>query len=428
VGTVSEREVIKLGIGMAEASQQLSQVGASVFEDEGDPPGDPASTQGRPPKFPCIRCRKNVGRNSVRCKTCQLWIHAECGNISKELLNILANPTKYGAGCVSWNCDSCQASAARLDERMNLLEGRFMEVENRVVRSEGIVQDATRRVDNVETRQANLEKNMEQEREKIRGELAEEMREREMRRRNVVMHRVGEAGPEVKSVEERRAWDLKSCDNIFRALELDMSSGTAVKFVRRVGERGDGPRPMIVGLKKEWQKEEVLERAKQLRDTHFPEVVIVPDLTKEQRKEEAAMNGEADKRNKERTEEDRAKNLEWMVVGARGERRLVKGVARARPAAAGGPPRGQPVAAARGRGQPPAAARGRGAATLLPSMPRQEPWAAAGGRGAGPGARGRPRLTSKRTRSDRQEPDENMEDEEEMEDERQAPPQPTGRT
>jgi hypothetical protein len=83
----------------------------------------------------------------------------ECGGISKDVFNILANPAKYGMN-VSWNCDSCQASAARLEERMNALEGRFQKVENRVVRSEG-VQEATKRVDNVEARQSKLEQEME---------------------------------------------------------------------------------------------------------------------------------------------------------------------------------------------------------------------------------------------------------------------------
>jgi hypothetical protein len=116
-------------------------------------------------RFPCIVCKKNVGRNSVQCKTCQLWVHVECGAISKEVFNILANPTKYGMN-VSWNCDSCQASAARLEERMNALEGRFLEVENRVVRSEAVVQENTRRVDTVEARQTRLEQEMERERER----------------------------------------------------------------------------------------------------------------------------------------------------------------------------------------------------------------------------------------------------------------------
>jgi hypothetical protein len=130
------------------------------------------------------------------------------------------------------------------------------------------------------------------------------------------MHRVGEAAETVQSAEERRAWDLRSC-NIFRALNLEMTSENAIKFCRQVGEKGDGPRPMVVGLRREWQKEDLLERAKDLRSTQFADTVIIPDLAKEQRKEE--MVSKVARRNEELSKEDRAKNLEWMVVGARGE-------------------------------------------------------------------------------------------------------------
>jgi hypothetical protein len=179
---------------MATPTENINQVGTNVFEDEGEPAGDPASSQARPAKYPCIRCKKNVGRNSVRCRICQLWIHAECGNISKELFGILANPGKYG-GNVTWCCDSCQAGAARLENKMNALEVRVQEVENRAAKSESIVHEATRKIENVEKRQSKLEETMERERERMRRETADEMREREIRKKNVVMHRVGEAGP-----------------------------------------------------------------------------------------------------------------------------------------------------------------------------------------------------------------------------------------
>jgi hypothetical protein len=156
------------------------------------------------------------------------------------------------------------------------------------------------------------------------------MRERDIRRRNVVMHRVGEAGEEVRTVEERKAWDLRSVGNILGALRMDFNCENGVKFCRRVGERGEGPRPLIVGLKREWQKEDLLEKARELRNTTFSDVAIIPDLTKEQRKEEAEMVDEMERRNSELSQEDRAKNLEWSVVGARGERRLVKGPVRMR--------------------------------------------------------------------------------------------------
>jgi hypothetical protein len=49
-------------------------------------------------------------------KDVPVWIQIECGAISKDVFNILA---KYGMN-VSWNCDSCQVSMARLEERMNV--------------------------------------------------------------------------------------------------------------------------------------------------------------------------------------------------------------------------------------------------------------------------------------------------------------------
>jgi hypothetical protein len=310
------------------------------------PPGDPASSQGRAAKYPCIKCKRNVGRNSVRCKTCQLWIHSECGGISKEIFNILANPAKYGTAGITWNCDSCMASAARLEARMNALEGRFQQVEHKVVMQEGAIQETAKRMDSVEVRQNKVEQALEQERERIRRERAEEMRERETRRRNVIMHRVGEAGEGVNTAEARKNWDLKSCENIFRALEMDFNTDNAVKFCRRVGEKGTGPRPLIVGLKREWQKEDLLDKAKNLRNTQFADIVIIPDLMKEQRREEADMCSEVERRNlSDLTEDDVAKNLQWMVVGARGERRIVKGILRER--AERGAQREEPGEAAR---------------------------------------------------------------------------------
>jgi hypothetical protein len=126
----------------------------------------------------------------------------------------------------------------------------------------------------VEQRQTRLEGEVARERERAKKERAEEMREREMRRKNVVMHRVGEAEGEAASLEEREKWDLLSCNNIFAALQLSMRAEEVVKFCRRVGEKGEGPRPLLVGFKRESQKEDLLEKARDLRNTQFTEVTI----------------------------------------------------------------------------------------------------------------------------------------------------------
>jgi hypothetical protein len=128
------------------------------------------------------------------------------------------------------------------------------------------------------------------------------------------------------------------------------------------------------------------------------------------------MLKEAEDRNEGLTEEDRSKNLEWMVVGARGERRLIKGVKR--PAANPGRPQ---QAAARTVPTP----------ALLPGLPQPGPWdPRVGGRGGAAAARGTGTKRKKgpqRQQIDRDEAEETEDEEEEMVDSRQAPPQP-GRT
>ena len=57
-------------------------------------------------------------------------------------------------------------------------------------------------------------------------------------------------------------------------------------------------------------------------------MTVVPDMTKSQRKGEQQVRDEAARRNTQLTEEDRNKNLKWLVVGKRGEKRLIKGVER----------------------------------------------------------------------------------------------------
>ena len=288
---------------------------------------NPSQNTGKQAKYPCLRCKKNVtGKKAVRCNICFLWVHVSCQSISKELFAILKNPGKFG-GKVSWHCDSCSAAHERLEAKMDKLEKRFAEVEDRVVRNEGTVQDVTKKVDNIEKRQDKVEDILEKERERVRLDRVEEMRERELRKKNVIIHRIEEAGDWARTVEDRREWDLNSCDNLFKALKLGWGK-EAVRFCRRVGEKNEEPRPLDVGLGREHQKEDLLDKVKDLKDTAFNEVGIVPDLTKEQRKDEADMAAEAVRRNEGRTEEDLAKNLAWKVVGRKGEKRLIKGVER----------------------------------------------------------------------------------------------------
>ncbi len=131
---------------------------------------------------------------------------------------------------------------------------------------------------------------------------------------------MGEAPPD-RTGRARWDWDVKSCENLFNALHLTIKAD-GIRFVRRVGELGEHPRPLVVGFHDERDKERVL-RA-DTRKTRFRDVDIAPDLTKTQREEDDAVRVEMVNRNKRMSSEDRSKNLAWAVVGPRGAKRLVK--------------------------------------------------------------------------------------------------------
>jgi hypothetical protein len=100
---------------------------------------------------------------------------------------------------------------------------------------------------------------------------------------------------------------------------------------------------------------------------------VVPDLTKKQRDREAGLREEMLKRNELLSEEDAAKNLQWAVVGGRGERRLIKTAARQ-------PPRGMDRQEVTRGGT-----RGRGAPSRGMTSARGQPPTRGAGRGAGHG-------------------------------------------
>ena len=183
---------------------------------------------------------------------------------------------------------------------------------------------------------AQLRKEFNLERERTRAEenkreerfiTGEELREREARKCNIIMHRVKELAQIYWTAEERRRQDMEECGKVRAAIGIE--SNQDISFCRRIGEEGVEPRLLVVILRTEEIKKTFLDRAKNLRDSVFNEVGLVPDLTPRQRKEEQSMSEEVEKKNEEElTDEDNAKNLRWLLVGPRGARRIIKGVPR----------------------------------------------------------------------------------------------------
>ena len=90
--------------------------------------------------------------------------------------------------------------------------------------------------------------------------LEEELRERESRRLNLVMHGVPEPHQNILEPRDRMEADREECENIFHGMGARIRR-QQIRFCRRVGERGQNPRPMVIGLYSEENKRHILERS-----------------------------------------------------------------------------------------------------------------------------------------------------------------------
>jgi 23S rRNA pseudoU1915 N3-methylase RlmH len=240
-----------------------------------------------------------------------------------EIFKVLDDQFK-STGMAYWACRACTQYAKMMNHKMREIETELEKVKESCQNNQGelkkVQEEVAKLADKVDTQAKKVDEAAAAVANAGAAGIFEEIKERENKRLNVVMHGMGEAPPDHVG-RARWDWDLQSCTNLFKELKLPITA-EAIRFVRRVGEAGEQPRPLVVGFHEERDKTRLL-RA-DTRKTCFNDVDIVPDLTKAQRREEDDLRTEMVQRNKRMPSEDRAKNLAWVVVGPRGGKRLVK--------------------------------------------------------------------------------------------------------
>lgn len=65
------------------------------------------------------------------------------------------------------------------------------------------------------------------------------------------------------------------------------------------------------------ERDAIMDSARNLANSNFNHISIVPDLSQRQRKDEERLRKEAERRNAE-MEREEAQNWEWVLVGTRG--------------------------------------------------------------------------------------------------------------
>ena len=257
---------------------------------------------------PCIYCGKHCATGCIQCAICALWCHMHpCTGLSKEAIRGLEIQAKE-VGQAYWACRSCMNFNTKWNNQMREVSKRQDETEAKVEDNSDKIEEVRKITEELRAELREQTRRTEGLEERMATALDSELREREARRLNLVIHGLPEPDANIKDPRERMERDKEECERLFIAMKA-RTRYQAIRFCRRIGEKGGDPRPMVFGIHSEEEKRHLLEKSKELLYTQYENVTVVPDMTKSQRKGEQKLRDEADRRNTELTAEDREKNL-----------------------------------------------------------------------------------------------------------------------
>jgi hypothetical protein len=290
-------------------------------------PGAATTTQGRngvkKPEYPCLACGKNVTFNAVQCTSCAQWCHRPCTGLSTEAFKALEIQKKE-CGNAFWGCRSCMAFNVKVNSQLQEAMRRQDVVEEKMERYARNTEHNNGEINRLKEELSKVRQELDHERANRTAGMGEELRDIEMRRNNIIIHGLQEPDNSIGFNRDRIEQDKLVCGQLFA--QICVSTGPRdIRFCRRVEERGRDPRPIVVDLNNELEKKAILERSRSLRGTAYDNMAILPDMTRLQRRTEDNLSMEAASRNRQLTADDISKNLKWLVIGKRGEKRLIKG-------------------------------------------------------------------------------------------------------
>ena len=284
--------------------------------------------------YPCIRCDEHVKKNekAIQCALCELWVHKTCEKMSVDLFKVLDMQNEETGQCF-WSCRSCQSYALKFDKRMRNIEKRMQALEDEKIPT--IEKDLGTAKQDIEELKETTKKLATSNKElvsaghaNVTASVLEEMKERESRRNNLIVHNLPEPGPDITDSKERITKDIEKVQELLNMIDVDIVAAECSRFAKRLGKRDDeneSPPPLLIGFKTTDNCMSILDKSPNLSEIAEPwsMINIVRDLTKTQRKEESKMREEAETKNSQLTDEEK-ENWQWTVVGRRGERKIVK--------------------------------------------------------------------------------------------------------
>ena len=276
----------------------------------------------------CGRCDKGFNKSgSLQCCVCKLWMHKACTQLNNDAFKAMCKMwDDYGYH--GWACPSCGKSTLRLDTIVKNLEGRMTNVENQLKQIAPTVEKVNELSTELSKVSVDVDKlkkngNLDQ----LKRDMLNEQNEQATRRDNLIFHNVPEIDDSVIDIKGKRDAEVKNIDDICIELNMNFRMDDDIKFVKRVGARRDdgNPRPLIAGFRDRAFRDRLLNMQFKLkRSRNLSLVRIVADLTKNQRDNELAMEAECKKRNIEITNADKDATFLWVLVGPKGQKRMIQ--------------------------------------------------------------------------------------------------------
>ena len=211
-----------------------------------------------------------------------MWCHMSCTKLSKEALKGLEVQAKE-TGQAYWACRSCMNFNKKWNALMRENARKQDATDAKVEDNRKNIEDMRRLLEATRKEVRDLAKDKDSSAERTERMIEEELRERESRRLNLVLHGVPEPGPDISDPRDRMDADKGECERIFGGMRA-RTRRYQIRFCRRVGEKGNDPRPIVIGLYRK-------ERSRELKNTMYSCVTIVPDMTKSQRRGEKKLRG-----------------------------------------------------------------------------------------------------------------------------------------
>ena len=188
----------------------------------------------RKKNYPCLRCQQHVKKTdkAIQCALCDEWVHKLCENMSDETFSVL-DIQKEEQGQCFWTCKACHSYARKFDKRMRNVEARVTKLEEEKIPDiEEEIKNLKSQIDDISENSLDSSKSDDAATQSsITAAILEEMKERETRRCNVIVHSLAEPDAEITDSKDRIGKDIEKLQELLGQIEVEVNVNESYHIV-----------------------------------------------------------------------------------------------------------------------------------------------------------------------------------------------------